>query len=178
MRLKIEESLFIMIDIQEKFEKAIPDIENVIIHSSMLNKASEILNIPLLVTEQYPKGLGKTIDRIYLPENYKGFEKTRFSIFTQEIADYLKSLDKKSLILYGIEAHICLTQSALDAIEAGFQVFYVCDAVASRKDYNKKIAIKRLIQNGVEMINTEMLLFELVNDAKHPNFKQISALVK
>lgn len=178
MRLKIEESIFIMIDIQEKFEKAIPDIETVISNASILNQASEFLNIPLIVTEQYPKGLGKTINRIYLPETCNYFEKTRFSIFTQEITDYLKSLNRKTLILYGIEAHICLTQSALDALDEGYQVFYVCDAVASRKESNKKIAIKRLIQNGIEMINTEMLLFELVNDAKHPNFKQISALVK
>lgn len=178
MRIKSEDCLFVMIDIQDKFLNVIEDIDTVIKNANILNKTTEILNIPLIFTEQYPKGLGNTFSELYKPQHTKVFEKTKFSIFTEEILDYLKQSGRKTLVLYGIEAHICLTQSALDALEHGFKVGYVCDAVASRKNSNKKIAIKRLIQNNIEMLNTEMLLFELVNDAKKPSFKEISNLVK
>ena len=178
MRLRSEDCLFVMIDIQEKFKNVITDIDTVIKNSNILNKASEILNIPLLITEQYPKGLGNTDKDIYIPSHAKIIEKTKFSIFTDDVIEFLKSQNKNTLVLYGIEAHICLTQSALDAIDHNYKVAYVVDGVNSRNPHSKKIALKRLIQNNVELVSTEMLLFELTNDAKHPNFKEISALVK
>jgi len=180
MRPKITEnnSIFIMVDIQEKFRNVIFEMDNIIKNADILNKASEILEIPLIITEQYPKGLGSTISDIHQPDTAIRLEKTVFSTFTPEFLTHIGRLARPYLVFYGVEAHICLTQSALDAKAHGYEVLYVCDAVSSRDPYNKQIAIERLIQNKVEMVSTEMLLFELVNDAKHPKFKAISALIK
>ncbi|MDX9976466.1 MAG: isochorismatase family protein [Candidatus Cloacimonadales bacterium] len=180
MRKKINQSnsVFIMVDIQEKFRHAIFQIDNVIQKANTLNKAAEILNIPLVVTKQYPKGLGDTMVDIYVPKHAVEFEKTRFSIFTPEFIDHIKALGPDHIVLYGIEAHVCMAQSALDGKALGYNVLFVNDAISSRKQTDKEIAVQRLVHHNVEMISMEMLLFEILEDAKHPQFKEISALVK
>ncbi len=178
MRIKLLDTLFVMIDIQDKFEAVINDIDEVIKNADILNKASSYLNIPLIITEQYPKGLGTTIQKISIPEHAMKFEKMSFSIFNKDISDYIENQKKKTLVFYGIEAHICLYQSTIDALEKGYKVYFVSDAVSSRKLSNKKTAISRLLSKGAQIVSTEMLLFELMENSTHPEFKQISALVK
>ncbi len=178
MRINQKNAIFVMIDIQEKFVPVISDIDSIIKNSTILNKSAEILDIPQVVTEQYPKGLGKTINSIYLSPKAKIFEKGGFSIFNEEIKNHLKSLNKQILVLYGIEAHICLTQTALDALKNSYNVYFVADAVSSRNSFSKEIAFRRLEQAGVKLVTTEMLLFEILESSKHPNFKEISKLVK
>ena len=178
MRINQNNSIFVMIDIQEKFLPVIPNMKLIIKNSSILNKASEILDIPQIVTEQYPKGLGKTINSIYVSKKAKIFGKNDFSIFNKEIKNHLKSLNKQILVLYGIETHICLTQTALDALKNSYNVYFVADAVSSRNSLNNEIALRRLEQAGVKLVTTEMLLFEILESSKHPKFKEISNLVK
>ncbi|HPY97311.1 MAG TPA: isochorismatase family protein [Candidatus Cloacimonadota bacterium] len=180
MRNKAQQNncVFIMVDIQEKFLNAITEMDTVVKKANIMNKAAELLNIPLIVTKQYPKGLGDTLNDVYLPQHRVEFEKTRFSVFTPELIDYLEAKKPAYIVLYGIEAHVCLAQSALDGKSLGYNVLYVCDAVSSRKPYDKEIAINRLANSGVEMITTEMLLFDILEDAKHPQFKDISNLIK
>lgn len=178
MRINQNNAIFVMIDIQEKFIPVIPDLDLIIKNSSILNKSAEILGIPQIITEQYPKGLGKTIKTIYRSGKAKIFEKNGFSIFNDEINKHLISLNKQILVLYGIEAHICLTQTALDALKNSYNVYFVADAVSSRDLFSKEIAFRRLEQAGVKLVTTEMLLFEILESSKHPNFKEISNLVK
>lgn len=178
MRIIPNNTLFVMIDIQEKFSGVIDQLGEVIKNASILNQASQLLEIPLIVTEQYPKGLGHTITDIVIPASAQIFEKKSFSIFNQEISAAIPQTGKTTLVLYGIETHICLYQSALDALLRGYQVYFVADAVSSRKKENKEIAIRRLEKLGAEIVSTEMLLFELMQSADHPAFKQISGLVK
>lgn len=178
MRISQENCVFLMIDIQEKFAGKIAEIELVKSVASTLNKASEILNIPLIITEQYPKGLGNTMKDIYLPEKHNLFEKTKFSALTDKVVETINSLQKKWLVLYGIETHVCLAQTALEAIEMGFNVMFVVDGISSRKIDDKQIALRRLEKSGVILTTKEMLLFELMKDANHKSFKDISKLVK
>ncbi len=178
MRLKEDKAIFAMIDIQEAFGPFIPELEQVIKTANILNKSAEILGIPLVVTEQYPKGLGKTCENINIPETANIFEKNLFSIFAPEVKEYIKSTGKTQIVLYGIESHVCLMQSSLDALDLGLEVFYVEDGVASRDDRNKVTAIRRLSQLGVQVVSSEMLLFEIMQSSKHPHFREISKLVK
>lgn len=178
MIFKEKETLFLMIDIQDKFENVIFGMDEVLTNSNILNKSAEILDLPLIVTEQYPKGLGSTIDGIYLPENTPIIEKFKFSAYTEEVAEIIKSYEKPSIVLYGVETHVCLTQTALELKAQGYKVGIVADAVSSRHVENKLYALTRLGDLGIQILTTEMILFELLNSAKHPKFREISKLIK
>jgi len=178
MRLKEESSLFIMIDVQEKFRGKVHEFSELVKRCSILNQSAEILGIPLLITEQYPSGLGKTLDEIYIPDETMIVEKKSFTVFEKYVSTLIAKQGKKQLIVYGIEAHICVTQTCLDALDKGYEVFLVIDAISSREEKNKNIAVKRLINAGCEAVSTEMLLFELLQSAEHPTFKEIAKLIK
>jgi nicotinamidase-related amidase len=137
-----------------------------------------VLKIPLLVTEQYPKGLGKTSDKINLFEN-KGVEKISFSCFgCDEFNEKLKALNVTDLVLFGIETHVCVQKTALDALKNNYTVHVIADAVGSRKNQNKAIGIKRMKQSGAFVTSTESILFQLMDGAGTDEFKIISNLVK
>lgn len=173
---------FVMIDIQDKFVPVISGVKGVIKNANILVKASEILKVPLIVTEQYPKGLGGTVKSIKLPENVTKIEKTHFSCFGCDGFDKkikeLKTKGFKSLVLFGIETHVCILKTALDAISEGFEVHVVADAVGSRTILNKDAALKRMAQSGVFIATSEMILFQLMDKAGTEEFKEISGLVK
>jgi nicotinamidase-related amidase len=181
-KLNPKTTAFILIDIQEKFIPAMHKIEDVIRNANTLVKASEILDIPLIVTEQYPKGLGKTIDKIKLHKKAQKIEKTHFSCFgCEEFSTKLEELKKKgvtSLVLFGIEAHVCILKTALDALEKEFEVHVVADAITSRSKPDKRIANQRMMQSGVFFASTEIILFQLIDKAEGDEFKAISKLIK
>jgi len=178
MIFKQKNVLFIMIDMQEKFEDIIFGMEEVTQNTNILNKASEILEIPLIVTEQYPKGLGYTSEKMYIPKNTPIIEKTKFSSFTSEVSEIIEKRQKNHIVIYGVETHVCLTQTALDLKAMGYNVGIVADAVSSRHVDNKLYALTRLGNLGIQILTTEMILFELLNNSQHPKFKEISKLVK
>ncbi|PID27505.1 MAG: hydrolase [Candidatus Cloacimonadota bacterium] len=178
MKTKTENMMFVMIDIQEKLLHLIAENQEVIKNANILNKASEIFGIPLLVTEQYKKGLGETVSEIKIGKDAIYAEKTSFSIFDEKISELLKKSGKKVLVMYGIEAHICVLQSVLDALAEDYEVYLVTDAVSSRKLYNKEAALDRMLDYGAELVTTEMLLFEILGDSSHPSFREISKLIK
>jgi hypothetical protein len=178
MRLDSADLLFIMIDIQSKFLPHIADIDAIIKNSSILNRAAELLSIPLLVTEQNPVGLGKTIEDIYLPKKSDKMVKARFSIFEPDIENIIESTKKSTLVLYGIEAHICVLQSFLEAREKGYKPVIVEDAVSSISAADKMTALNRIRQSGGEIVSTQMLLFEILEDTNNPAFRDISRLIK
>jgi nicotinamidase-related amidase len=170
---------FIQIDIQEKFKPAIHKFDEVISNAKILVQSSGFLDVPLIVTEQYPKGLGKTVSEIELPANTPIIEKLHFSCFgNQEFMGKIKELKLKSIILFGVEAHVCLLKTALDALKQNLEVYLVADAVSSRTPENKAIAIERMRQSGVFIVSTEMILFQLLDYSGTDDFKAISKLIK
>ena len=174
-----KKTVFVLVDIQDKFIPVIKDIEKIISNSNILVKASEILNIPLIVTEQYPKGLGRTYEKISLPSKKYPIEKVSFSCFdSDEFVKKIKELKVDSIVLFGIEAHVCILKTALDALKNNLEVHVVADAISSRTAENKSIAIERMRQSGVFIVSTEMILFQLLDKAGTEEFKLISNLVK
>ncbi len=177
--ININNSLFFIIDVQEKLVAMLNEDE--VRNSSIkLAKIAKILNIPTIITEQYPKGLGSTI--IEVKENLSQadfFEKTYFDALKDEkILNAIKSYNKKQIIIFGIETHICVLQTAFNLLNKNYEVFVVKNACGSRNSENKEIALKRMERAGAQIVTEEMVLFELLESSKHPNFKEVQNLIK
>ncbi|KAK9826062.1 hypothetical protein WJX74_009140 [Apatococcus lobatus] len=180
-RLKPDTACLFVCDIQERFRSVIKGMPAVIDSSQRLVKAFQALEIPILVSEQYPKALGSTVDEIksLLPDKNCIFEKTKFSMCIQELeAQLQKQPDRKQVVLVGIEAHVCVTQTALELLEGGYEVHVVTDAVSSSRLGDRATAIQRMMQSGAFAVTSEMVMFQLCGGAKHPAFKTISTLAK
>lgn len=175
--LKASDALVIMIDMQEKLVNA-TNAENEVKQAEKIIKAAEILNIPVLVSEQYPKGLGQTLPELK-NDKQKYIEKTSFSLLKQEEAlDMVRLFHKKQIILFGIETHICVYQTAMDLMKKGYEVYLIKDACKSRKEYEYNAGIDLMRQNGIKISCVEIALFELLESSKHPNFKEVQQLIK
>lgn len=175
--LKIDETLILMIDMQERLVAG-TNAEKEVTQAEKIIKAAEILDIPVIVSEQYPKGLGQTIANLK-NEKQKYIEKTSFSLLKEEgFIDILKSYNKKQIVLFGIETHICVYQTAMDLLENGFEVILVKDACKSRKNDEYNTGIDLMRQNRVQISCVEIVLFELLKSSKHPNFKEVQQLIK
>lgn len=174
--LEANNSLVLMIDVQERLVGALE--KNVIVEKSQkIIDGANILGIPVLATEQYPKGLGHTV--VTLADNTEVVEKTYFNALLEDgMLDKIKSYGKKQIILFGIETHICVYQTACALIEAGFEVFIIKDACASRNKYEFKQGIEAMRDNGAKISCVEMTLFEWLTGAKNPKFKEVQALIK
>lgn len=179
-KLNSQDTLFLVIDVQEKLVGML-EKSTISVKTSILAATTNILEIPTIVTEQYPKGLGSTVEMVKskLSANASYFEKTSFSALEQpEILEAIKNTGKKQVIICGIESHICVLQSAIDLINEGYEVFVVKDACASRNKYEFKLSIERLKEAGAVITCVEMIIFELLGSAKHPKFKELQALIK
>ena len=170
-----------MIDIQEKLLNAVFNKEVVEKNSNIIAKAGNILNIPIIVTEQYPKGLGTTVNSLnsslsaYAPH----IEKVTFSCLdAPEFSKCIKRYKKKQVILLGIETHICVSQTANALVNTGYEVNVISDALGSRQKEQHEAGLERIRDNGGHVLTTEIALFELLKSSKHPNFKEIQALIK
>jgi len=173
-----ENTALIVIDIQEKFLPVIKNIDLVIENTIKLIKSFQLMNIPVIVTEQYPKGLGRTVHEIKKElKDYKPIEKICFSCFdNKEFHNNIKN--KKNLVICGIESHVCVTQTLIDAISKGFTVHLVIDAISSRKRLDYKTAVKRAKQEGALITSTEMIIFQLLKMAGTEEFKEIAKIIK
>lgn len=180
MKIKAQDCVFVQVDIQERLFPHIKDNQELEENLLILIKGLKLHEIPIIVNEQYKKGIGETIPSIReLTDDYPHFEKTTFSCCGQdESLAAIKATGKKFVILAGIETHVCVLQTALDLLEEGLQPVLVTDCVNSRRQKDKDMAITRLVQAGVIPTTYESLLFELTVNAKHPVFKEISKLVK
>lgn len=177
-----QDSVLAVMDIQERLTTAMPNGvgERLIAQVSTLLTASQALSVPVIVTEQYPKGLGPTETALksLLSETVPIIEKTSFS--AARVDDFLAAIiqtKRTQIILTGMETHICILQSALELQEQGYQVFVVEDAVSSRSTINQDNALRRLRQAGVIISNVESIIFEWLGDAKHPAFRSLSKLI-
>ena len=177
-----EDCCFLIVDVQEKLTAAIPDkvIMRLRNNVSILLSASHALSVPVITAAQYPQSLGPVESFIInsLNELDKPFEKTCFSCLgVAGFAEHLTQLGKKQVILTGIEAHICIMQTALELQANDYDVFVVTDAIASRKLGSYESAINRLRIDGVQLLTTEAVLFECLRDASHPEFRSLSRLI-
>ncbi|MHC4552474.1 MAG: hydrolase [Planctomycetota bacterium] len=175
-----ETTCLIVVDIQEKLHKVMHNKDQVECNSVVLVKMAQALNIPILRCEQVPKALGPTIQPIWsLLNDEPVFEKTSFSCCGQtEFNAKLDQIKPKTALLCGIEAHVCVFQTAMDLIEKGINVHVVADATSSRTNENKQIALHRMGNNGVALSSTEMCLFELLKDSTHEKFRELAKLIK
>lgn len=175
MLLKKQDSLLILIDIQEKLVPHLLNREPFIARCEWLLKLANRIDIPVLASEQYPQGLGSTIESLtpYLPK--EKITKVHFSCMHEpRFAQALQAQSKKQLVLFGIEAHVCVLQTALEMITAGFEVFVVVDAVTSRHEIDLKYGLKRMKQEGVQLVTAEMVFFEWIRQAGSSEFKALS----
>ncbi len=173
-------SMVLMIDIQEKLVKA-TNAETEAENARKMTEAANILGLPVLVSEQYPKGLGSTVSSISekFSANTKIIEKSAFSLLKEENAlETVKSYGKNQIILFGIETHICVLQTAIELIKNGFEVYLIKNASKSRQEFEHLAGIDTMKENGAKIVTLEIALFELLETSKHPQFKQIQALIK
>ncbi len=170
----------VLIDVQEKLLRVMHNPETTVKNCSILIQIANALDIPVLWCQQYPVALGPTSPR--LTENLtRSFpiDKRSFSCCgSTEFTEKLHSLQVDTAVLCGVETHVCVFQTAMDLLRQGLKVQVIADAVDSRSEQNKQIALNRLAANGVVISSTEMLLFELLRTSEHPQFKALSALIR
>lgn len=182
-RLDRRNTLLAVIDVQEKFENVIHGFAELTRNVDRLLRGCHRLGVPAVVTEQYPKGLGETLAslRETISETYASQPVQKMCFSGQgcaEFAEQLQRAGRTQILLAGIEAHVCVWQTAIDLLDAGYEVFVVADAVSSRSPRNAEIALRRLEQEGARLTSTEMALFEMTVEAGTEEFKAISQLVK
>lgn len=174
-----EESLLLIIDIQERLVPVMEYKEQVINNTIILIQSAKEMNIPIVYTEQYPRGLGNTVEELSsLLEGAEKFEKVKFSAYTDEVIKKLKVSDKKKIIVVGMETHVCVFQTVRDLLAGGYQVFVVKDAVASRTKMNYRNGLELMHSMGAVITNTETIVFDLLKVAGTPEFKVMSKLIK
>ena len=177
--LDLNNSLLLIIDVQEKLVKACKDSDTIGKKVIALGATAKVLNIPTIVTEQYPQGLGVTIEDVksVLAEGTIYKEKADFSAIGT-INEELRSLGRKQIILCGIETHICVYQTAMRLLDLGYEVYLVKDACSSRKEFEHQTGLDLMKGAGAKLTCVETILFELLQTSKHPNFKEIQSLIK
>ena len=179
--LKIENSCLILIDMQEKLLPAISNASACIDNQKLLLKSIALLEMDSIVTEQYPKGLGNTTSELkcLLPNATAIIEKTTFSCMGEaKFRTALKAKSRRTLIVCGIEAHVCVQQTVLDLLAEGYEVVIPADALSSRSDKNYRLALETMRHAGAFVTSSEAIIFMLLRDAKHPKFREISKLIK
>lgn len=176
-----ENSCFLVIDYQSKLFPHIDQFHALEMNTLKLIEGMKALDLPIIVTEQYPKGIGATIPSVQtaLGDDYKPVEKMAFSCCGEDdFMRELKKIGKRNVIVCGIEAHVCVLQTCQDLLEYGYQPVLIEDCVSSRKQNDKKVAVERMRHNGVVVTTYESILFELCKVSGTSVFKEISRIVK
>lgn len=171
----------LIIDVQEAFRTVIHDAEGLAKRIARLARGMQILGVPVVVTEQYPRGLGETVREIseVLKAGTFKAEKTAFSSCgAASFTEHMDQLGSEQIVVCGIEAHICVNQTTHDLLQSGRQVHLAVDCISSRVDGSRKVALRKMQSSGALLTTTEMALFELMRDARHEHFKEIQALIK
>jgi nicotinamidase-related amidase len=175
-KLKPDRTTLVVVDVQEGFRQAIPDFERVAKATATLVEGAGVLGIPIVITEQYPKGLGETAAEVaeHLPGGAEPLEKVVFSAADAEGFD-LGSRDQA--LVCGIETHVCVNQTVLDLLDAGTEVQVAEDAVGSRTEQNKRVGLHKMEQVGAVLTSVETALFELLGRAGTDEFKRVQKLI-
>lgn len=180
MLLKAHDSCLLVIDIQSKLNPVMFDEAQAPLGAGKLLHGAKILNVPALLCEQYPKGIGATVENLKdLIPTGGAIEKSTFSCASdQAFLDRFQALDKSQVVVCGIETHVCVLQSALELLEMGKSIFVVKDATASRTQENHQAGLDRIRAEGGRIVTVEMVLFEWLKRSDSQNFKSISQLIK
>lgn len=180
MLIKADASALVVIDMQQRLVPAMLAPARTLKNAVLLIEAARELSVPVFLTEQYPAGLGKTMEEIAtVAVDCPVFEKVHFSCMKdQAFANALTAVDRRQIVLAGMEAHICVVQTAASLLEAGYEVFVVSDATASRSAESEEACLQRLSAAGVGIVTTEMVVFEWLGKAGTPAFKKMLPKVK
>lgn len=179
MVINREDVALMIIDIQEKLVAVMKDRDKVINNNIILINAAKEMNFPIIATEQYPKGLGRTVPEILdLIDEENVYAKNSFTAYTDQVKEQLKSLGKKKVLITGMETHICVFQTVRDLINDGYEVFLVKDAVASRTKANFLNGLDLMKSLGAIITNTETTVFDLLKISGTAEFKVMSKLIK
>jgi len=180
--LEAEACALVVVDIQERLLPPIFNRDQLVKNSQLLIRLARILDLPIMVTTQYSKGLGPTVPEIAaLLEGVTAFDKVEFSCFGSDaFRSRLKSLpgNRNTVLLCGMEAHICVMQTALGALNGGYLVHIASDAVGSRAEWNWQIGLERMKGAGAVISSTEMMMYELLRCSGTPQFKQLLPYLK
>ena len=175
------QTALVIIDMQESFRPVIPDFAETAARIALVAHAAQLLNIPIILTEQYPKGLGQTASEIktVLPAELKAIEKTAFSSCGASAFEAeLERVRALHVLVCGIEAHICVNQTTHDLLERGYRAHLLTDCITARTEQNKQTGLEKMRQSGAITSSIELALFELLRDARHEQFKAIQKLIK
>ncbi|XP_078391814.1 isochorismatase domain-containing protein 2 [Cetorhinus maximus] len=176
-RLSTRSCALFLCDMQEKFRPNVAYFPQIVAVAARMLQAAKVLEIPVIVTEQYPRGLGPTVPELGA-EGLRKFEKTCFSMLTPEVEAELSSLAKlQSVILCGIETQACIMSTALDLLERGLDVHVIADACSSRSQVDRLMALSRMKQSGAFLTTSEGTLLQLLRDAKHPSFREVQKII-
>ena len=179
--LDAAQTAFVIIDMQEAFRSSISDFTDTAARVALMAHAAQLLGVPVVVTEQYPKGLGHTAPEIraVLPDSLDIIEKTAFSSCgAQAFVDALERAHARQVLVCGIEAHVCVNQTTHDLLARGYQVHLLTDCITARAEQNKQTGLAKMQRSGALPSSIEMSLFELLRDARHEQFKAVQKLIK
>ena len=177
MLLSAERSVLLLTDLQQRLMPAIRDGDAVVARAARLAEAALLLDVPVLATEQYPAGLGPTV------ESLAGYPratlaKTAFSAAADPGFEALLPAGTREVVIAGVETHVCVLQTALELLGSRHRVILAADATGSRYLADHEAAVDRARQHGVEVVTSEMVLFEWLRDSRHPGFRQVQNLLK
>lgn len=180
MLIQRTESLLLVVDIQQKLAPAIHDSERVTANSVRLLEGARQLGVPAFVSEQYVRGLGPSVEAIRnAAVDARFFVKTHFSCAAEPgVTELLRTVNRRQVILTGTETHVCVLQTAFGLQAAGFDVYLVADAASSRSPENRSLAIERMRAGGIQVVSTEMVLFEWLHRAATDEFRALLPLIK
>lgn len=180
MLMRAENACLMIVDVQQRLLSAMDSPRSVLSGCSLMMKAAGVLDVPIVVTEQYPEGLGPTVEPLAeLAPDDAFFSKVHFSSAQNTaISGKIGTIKPDQIVIAGIEAHVCVLQSALGFMEQGYQCAVVADATSSRSPANHAAAMTRLREAGVEIVTSEMIIFEWLEKAGTDEFKELSRLIK
>ncbi len=176
-----EKTALVVVDLQEAFRSPINDFAQIVSRASIAVRGFQVLDLPIVITEQYPEGLGRTAEEILfsMPSEFEFIEKSAFSACgAGAFLANLKAANVEQILICGLETHICVNQTAHDLLDEGFEVHVLTDCVGSRFTVDKETALRKMQMSGVVSSTVEMALFELMRDARHEQFKAIQNLIK
>ena len=177
MLLSAERAVLLLVDFQQRLMPAIHDADAVVARAVRLAEAASLLDVPVLATEQYPAGLGPTVQPLAgYPKSV--LAKTSFSAAADPGFAALLPAGTREVVIAGCEAHVCVLQTVLDLAGAGHRVILAADAAGSRDPADRAAALERARQHGIEVVTSEMVLFEWLRDARHPRFRDVQRLLR
>ena len=179
--LDSSKTVLVIVDLQEAFRSPINDFAQIVSRTATVVRGFQILNLPIIITEQYPKGLGRTAEEVLfsMPPDFEFVEKTAFSSCgSPAFMEKLRATGASQVVLCGLETHVCVNQTAHDLLNENYAVHLLTDCVSSRFTPDREVALKKMQASGVVPSSVEMALFELMTDARHEQFKEIQNLIK